>query len=148
MTHGRSPLARFMISQMSLPDAGSDIPVRLSVRADANGERWQRQYANSEFNTYQTYGEGGVLIEVIGALQIVYRLVVVDGALHYEQLRAALRVGPVRVPLPRLLLPLIQAQEWREKDQSVAYVRVNVSNPLAGEVISYHGWLQQENQVQ
>ena len=137
--HGSGVLARLLVWLMRLPAEGDDVPVELVVDANENGEQWNRKFAGRPFITKQSERAGGFMAERIGLTEILYRLTVKDRALCYEQVSAALRLGRLRLPLPRLFAPKIAAREWAAPDGRGVYVSVEVRAPLAGLLIHYQG---------
>lgn len=91
---------------------------------------------------------GGLLAERFGLLDIRFRLEVVDHALCFHQAGAALSVGPLRVPLPRWLVPQVTAREWALPGQRCVQVAVSMHVPLAGLLLAYEGSIEiEEGQV-
>jgi Domain of unknown function (DUF4166) len=141
--HGERGLARLLIKFMRLPEAGVEIPVRLSITTDAAGERWQRTFGvGAPFVTEQRAGDAsGLMIERIGPTEVLYRLEIAGGALFYRHTGTALRLGPLRLPLPRLLAPRIAARE-SAIDEKSTHISVEVTLPLVGRLISYKGFIE------
>lgn len=80
------------------------------------------------------------MAERFGALEFRFRLQVVDGGIVYQQVAATLVLGPWPVRLPRWMAPRIVATEMPSPDHGPgANVRVHVSAPLAGDLLSYTG---------
>jgi hypothetical protein len=129
---------------MRLPAAGEQIPTQLVVDANDNGEQWNRTFAGRPFITKQSAHAEGFMAERIGLMEILYRLNVADQALCYNQIKAALRVGRLRIPLPRRLSPTIAAREWAASDDRNVHVSVSVTAPLVGLLIDYQGHVECE----
>jgi len=146
--HGERGLARLLIKFMRLPEAGVDIPVRLSVTTHESGERWQRTFGASEpFITEQRAGDAsGLMIERIGPTEVRYRLEIAGGALFYRHTGTALCLGPIRLPLPRWLAPRIVARE-SAIDEKSTHISVEVTLPLMGRLISYKGFIEVRGKV-
>lgn len=142
--HGTMLPTRLLIRFLGLPAAGENISTRLVVTPLVNGERWDRTFARKSFRTEQREHAGQLLAERIGAMEILFRLAVINGALCYQQTRAVLCVGRLRVPLPRWLSPQITAREWALQDESRVHVSVSVQAPLTGLLISYRGFIDME----
>jgi hypothetical protein len=138
-----------MARLMHLPEAGVDIPVRLSVNADAYGERWHRTFGagGTPFVTEQRAGESGLMIERIGWTEIRYRLEIAGGALFYRQMGTVLCMGALRLPLPRWLAPRIAARE-SAIDEKLTHISVEVTLPLVGRLISYKGFIEPKDKKQ
>jgi hypothetical protein len=137
---GEGRVARAAARLLGLPEGGEAVPVRLSVEPHAGGERWRRNFAGREFVTEQGERAAGLMAERAGPFELLFRLNVEGGALAYRQEGAALRVGGLRVRLPRLLAPRVEAWERADAGGGVR-VTVCVTAPLAGPVIRYEGLL-------
>src|SRR5206468_6912415 len=72
-----------------------------------------------------------------------FHLRVSEGALTYVQAGAGVMVGRLRIPLPRWISPRVEAREACG-DGRGAYVRVGISAPGFGLVMSYEGSVQVE----
>ena len=143
--HGPGFLARLVAKLMRLPAAGEKVPVKLIVDVNDEGEHWNRKFADRPFITTQGERAGGLLTERVGLMEIWYRLIVADQALRYEQAKASLRLGALRIPLPRFLAPNISAREWAMEDGSGVNVSVSVTAPLVGLLINYTGYIVSED---
>jgi hypothetical protein len=82
------------------------------------------------------------MAERTGPFELLFRLSVRGGALAYEQEGAFLRVSSLRVRLPRLLAPRVEA--WERADEGGVRVSVCVTAPLAGLLIRYEGLVETE----
>lgn len=142
---GESRLARVVAHLLGLPGGGAAVPLLLSVEPHEGGERWRRTFAGQDFVTLQSEHAGPLLLERNGPFEMLFRLSVEDGALVYRQERAALRVGVLKVRLPRLLAPRVEAWERAEKDGGVR-VSVCVTSPLVGLLIRYEGLVRPEGE--
>jgi Domain of unknown function (DUF4166) len=74
---------------------------------------------------------------------MLIRLEVVGGALSYQTVSAALRLGSLRIPLPYRLSPYVTAWEKAVGDTNQINVSVDVTLPLLGRLIAYDGILTQ-----
>src|ERR1044072_5139840 len=124
---GGNFFARALARLFGLPAGGEAVRVCLSVTQEEDGtaERWQRTFEGRVFDTLQRDGDGGLLAERAGPVELLFKLSVDDGALVYAQAGAALRVGPLRVPLPHALAPRVEAREGAVEagDDAVGYVK-------------------------
>jgi hypothetical protein len=138
-------VARALAGLFRLPSNGEGVRVRLSVNpTEGGGERWHRTFEGRSFDTLQREGEHRLLAESAGPFELLFRLSVERGALVYRQAGAALRVGPLRVPLPRPLAPRVEARESAAEDGRGVRVYVSASAPLVGRMLSYEGRLEVE----
>jgi hypothetical protein len=127
---------------MRLPPAGTDVPVQLVVTPHEHGERWHRTFGQTPFITEQRAGDRGLMIERIGPTEVRYQLEVAGGALYYRHTGTALRLGPIRLPLPRWLAPHITARESAMPDEKSTHINVKVTLPLIGLLVSYRGHIE------
>jgi hypothetical protein len=139
--HGRRWIARRLAKASRLPRATKCAETRLRIVTEGESQRWERQFDGEQLVTTQWAGDDGCLMERIRAWELTFRLRVEDGALHYEQQRARLCVGPLRVWLP--WTPVVSAAE-RPDGPTRVRVSVNVRLPFIGRLIAYDGWLDVE----
>lgn len=140
---GGNFFARSLARLAGLPAGGEAVRVCLSVTQTEDGaaERWHRTFEGRVFDTLQREGEGRLLAERAGPFELLFRLSVERGALVYTHAGAALRVGPLRLPLPRALAPRVDARESAADDGERVLVRVSSRAPLVGLMLSYEGRL-------
>jgi hypothetical protein len=140
-------IARSLARLLRLPARGEGVRVRLSVThtEDGKAERWHRTFEGRSFDTLQREGEGRMLAERAGPFELLFELSEESGALVYRQARAALRVGPLRVPLPRVLAPRVEARERGADDGRSVEVYVSSSAPFVGLMLTYEGRLRMES---
>ena len=134
---GEGRLARIVARLLGLPPGGESVPLLLSVEPHGGGERWRRNFAGKEFATEQGEHAGAWMAERTGPFELHFRLTAEGGALAYRQEGAFLRVKSLRVRLPRLLAPRVEA--WERADEGGVRVSVCVMSPLTGPLISYEG---------
>jgi hypothetical protein len=141
----RGLVARALKYLFRLPANGQDVRVRLEVTPSDGGghfEYWHRTFGARAFVTEQWDGGCGMLAERAGPLELLFRVGELNGALVYRSARAALRLGPVRLPIPRLLAPRVDAHECGAPGGVRVYVCANA--PLIGPLIAYKGVLKLE----
>jgi hypothetical protein len=84
--------------------------VVLVVTPSTGAERWDRTIGSIALITTQAEGRGKHLVERFGPVELTFRLGAIDGAMVFSQTGAALRLGPLRLPLPRQLAPRVSAR--------------------------------------
>lgn len=136
--HGRGRLCRLLARTLGLPLSSDGTRTRLTVVPTEDGERWERSFDGRPFVSTQWKVAPGLLGERVGALELQFRLRVLDGALVYEQVAAALHAGPCRLSLPARLAPRVAAQET-PAGPTRTQVHVTVSAPFFGLMLSYEG---------
>ena len=139
---GDGRIARVVARLMGLPVGGEAVPLLLSVEPHDSGERWRRTFDGKEFVTEQSEDAARLLAERMGPFELLFRLSVEEGALAYRHEGALLRVRRLRVRLPRLLAPRVEA--WERADESGVRVSVCVTAPLVGLLIRYEGLVKTE----
>jgi hypothetical protein len=145
----RGLVARALKRLFGLPAAGEEVRVRLEVTPSEGGghfEYWHRTFGGRAFVTEQRDGGRGMLAERAGPLEILFRVGELNGALVYRSARAALRLGPVRLPLPRTLAPRVDAHERGAPGGGGVSVYVCADAPLVGTLIAYKGVLRLEGE--
>lgn len=139
---GGNFIARVLARLAGLPSSGEGVRVCLSVTIlEGVGERWHRTFEARAIDTMQREGTGGLLAERAGPLELLFQLSEERGSLVYKQTGAAFRIGSLRVPLPRLFAPRVEARERGADDGQSVEVRVSSSAPFLGRVLSYEGRL-------
>ena len=141
---GTGSLARLLLAIVRAPSAGESVATELVITPLACGEKWVRRFGDKTLMTTQTESSGGVLIERISIFELSFRLDASDGALIYRQIGAALRLGPLSVPLPEWLSPRVEVREEAE-GLKCTHVSVVVTAPFAGLLISYDGQIHEED---
>jgi hypothetical protein len=124
-----------------LPAEGESVDVRLQVTAQEEGEEWRRTFAGRPLLSMQYDRGAGLLMERLGTVEMLLRLEVVGGALSYQTVSAAMRLGSLRIPLPYRLSPHVTAWEKAVGDTNRIHVSVDVTMPLLGRLIAYDGIL-------
>ncbi|HYT89948.1 MAG TPA: DUF4166 domain-containing protein [Gemmataceae bacterium] len=139
--HGANWLARLLVRLAGLPAAGEAVEVQLAVIPRDHGEEWRRAFAGRLLVSFQWQRPDGLLAEQMGLLELWFRLEVAGGMLIYHPQRAALRLGSLRLPLPRWCAPRVAAWEKPVGDGESTQVSVEVSLPLLGLLVAYEGTL-------
>jgi hypothetical protein len=142
--HGRSHVARLVAWLLRLPRAADAAETRLVVTPDGAGERWLRTFANRRLETVQYEAGDGELAERIGILELRFRLHVSDGSLLFHQVAAAVRWASIRVRLPALCAPYVEAREDPAGPHHVC-IHVRVEAPALGTVLTYDGTMDIED---
>jgi hypothetical protein len=141
VSHGANRLVRWLAVVLRLPAAGEAVPVTLVITPSANAEEWRRTFAGMLMVTRQSPRSDGLLAEQVGLTELRFRLEVRAGGLHYLPVGATLRLGWLRVPLPRWLAPTVTARETPAGPAGQIEVLVRVRLPVLGLLISYEGWI-------
>jgi hypothetical protein len=144
VSRGTNWLARCLAALLRLPAAGVAVPVTLLITPTSDVEEWRRTFAGRPMVTWQSPSPGGLLVERAGLAELCFRLEVRDGGLIYHPAGAALRLGRLRVPLPRWLAPSVEAHEAPAGQLGRTEVSVRVSLPVLGLLISYEGLMARE----
>lgn len=138
ITRGQTRLAKSLATLGRLPEASEACAVQLVVSPYNRGEMWLRSFGGVPLVTYQRSRGGDVLSERLGILEFRFRLNIEGGALHYQQIRAGLRLGYLFLPLPAWLAPHVDAIEQGAGTDGT-HVRVIVTFPMVGQLIEYEG---------
>jgi hypothetical protein len=133
---GTSSIARALCALCALPCPGSNVPVRLVVEEITGGLLWRRTIGETQLVTHQ-WARDAVLRERFGMVECCFRLEAIDDQLMFHPEGAALVLGPIRVPLPRVLAPRIRAVA-RVAERGVK-VDVELSLPFVGLLLRYGG---------
>jgi hypothetical protein len=106
------------------PAAGENVDTRLVVRRDGALQHWERSFGGHVLATVQRAWEGSLMGERFGPMECVFRLRAVDKGLFYEQVGAWLCLGPLRLPVPRLLAPRIECTATEAPEGMAVHVRI------------------------
>jgi hypothetical protein len=140
---GTGWLARLLASLSGLPSSGDAVPTRLLVRREGARETWARDFGGAAIVTRQEAGAGRLLVERLGLVEVRLQLAVEGGAIRFLSRGGALRLGRVRLPLPRFLAPWIRAATGPGADDTIT-VRVEIGAPVAGTLVVYEGAMREE----
>ena len=122
---------------LGLPRAEKNVNVRLTVRSEHDGERWERWLGSKRFVSWQKR-RGDMFIESFGRLAVGFELVASEGGLRFVQRRT----WWLRLPWPRRLGPRVEAAETPAADGWKVDIRLAL--PLFGPLLRYHGVMRQE----
>ncbi len=142
---GEGLLAQLLRKLLRLPGPGEDVPTRLVIARDSRRETWQRRFGEETFTTRQHELAGSLLAERFRFLEFRFRLNVVNRALIFQQVGAALCLGRRVVPLPRWLAPQVAARAGAAPDPARMAVAVRITAPLAGLLVAYEGSMARED---
>jgi hypothetical protein len=132
-------VARWLLDLVGVPPAAADAHVRLTVCQRGPTEHWQRVIGGRALTTVQAEAPGRLLAERIGVLEFRFRLAVKRGDLLYRQERAAICLGPMRLPLPDWLAPQIAAREGPAGEPDLTRIEVRVTSAGGALFFSYRG---------
>jgi hypothetical protein len=133
----RGLAARLAAWATGFPPSAADGPLAVTFEAGEDGtERWSRDFAGHRMRSRLSLAVApGVVAERFGLVTGVMRLEADAGGLR--MLPLGLRLGPL--PLPRFLLPRVDAREWQEDGRF--RFSVAIAMPLIGPCVRYEGWL-------
>ncbi|WP_246683658.1 SDR family oxidoreductase [Labrys sp. KNU-23] len=139
---GKGLLSRLVGALVGFPEAGADVPVRVSFEIGrsqgSSQEIWRREFAGRRFRSVQTAGRGrnaGLLDERFGPFSFGLALLAEDGRLKLV-VRNWRFLG---LPLPRFLAPYGNSFESAEDGRFNFHVEI--AHPLLGLIVRYRGWL-------
>ena len=134
---GRHWLAPLFAAAASLPPSGTNVPVTVTIAADAHGETWQRNFAGHAM-TSRLWRREQWLMEKLGLVTFRFQLSAEDGRIHWQVAGASV----LGVPLPASWFAQTMAEEF-ENDARYRF-DVQASLPIIGPLIRYRGWLVEE----
>jgi hypothetical protein len=142
---GAGPLSALLGWLSRFPAAGEQVPTRLVVQQDGALQRWERTFGGHALTTVQRAREGGLMGERFGPVECVFQLRSVEGGIAYEQVGACFCVGPLRLPIPRVLAPRVEATAIGVPEGM--QVRVTIGSALAGWLLTYEGLVSPEEEA-
>jgi hypothetical protein len=132
---GRSPLVALIAAVMGLPRTGAEVPLAVTIEADAELERWQRAFAGRPLRS-TLRARNDALEERMGPMRFAFTIAVVDGAIRWT----LAGVRWVFLPLPVAWFSGVAAREWAEDGRYRFDVRATL--PVLGLLVHYRGWLE------
>ncbi len=120
------------------PKAGEDIPVRVTITADQHGEKWEREFNDSTFNSCLSVDANGYAQERFGVMTARLGLMQRDNELHFPVLSAKLFGF---LPLPQWFLPKSIAHESVDERGRFVF-DVLIKTPFGARIAHYRGWLE------
>ena len=136
VTRGGNMLAPLIAGLFRFPRSGRNIPVEVTFLRQDDREIWVRKFDGKEMRTVQRLKhtpDGVLLIEEFGPFSFAMAAPANEEGLRLEP-RGITFLG---LPLPRWLLPRVEAHESVEDGRYCFDVRISL--PLLGLLVSYHG---------
>lgn len=123
---------------LGMPAAGPAVALTVKGQHDAEGMRWQRDFAGRQLvSHFRRHGD--YLLEQMGPIKLWMRLAVEQDQLVYHLDHASIW----GLPLAKSLAPRLLAFEAEDQDRY--FFKVAVSLPLFGLLVGYSGHLQLQN---
>jgi len=141
-----TPLGRLMATLLHLPRPNDAAPVTLVVRRPPPAtcgepmELWYRRFGDESVDSLQAVDDSRV-VERVGRIELCFELAADGGRLEFVHVATRVRLGPVRLRLPRALSIRVRASVGASPDEQRLHVRVLVSAPLVGTLLAYCGEL-------
>jgi hypothetical protein len=140
------------------PETGQDVPAQMIVRNYRTDDglpwqTWERTFdfgqVRRRFNARVTFDpRRGQALEHTGPggrLEAPWRVELVGGRMTIDAADVSLRIGRVRVPLPRVLSVAVRAiQTTDPATPDRIHIDLSLENPLLGPVFGYEGTFQVE----
>jgi hypothetical protein len=139
---GGGLFGRLVGGLMRLPRAGRALPTSLEVAPHGDGEQWSRTFGDCRLVTWQRVASPALLTERVRLMEFLLSISVTGQQIVFEQIAAALTIGPLRLRLPRWLAPQITARTWFDDRRRTIEVRVSMTGPALVPLIEYDGTLQ------
>jgi Domain of unknown function (DUF4166) len=137
ITRGRGWLRNLAASAGDLPRAGEDVPLKLRVVRERDGERWIREFGGKRMESVQRHWNG-LMVETVGTVTLGFQLVAEPPALRL----VPVRVWILGVPWFAALGPHVSAVEIGRDDGCAIVVRAEA--PLLGLLVQYEGLVMAE----
>jgi len=132
VTRGPSALGNWLTDLSGFPATAAELPVSLTVSPSPRGETWRRVFGAHTIVSWQEQ-RAGLFVERFGPLSMYLVADVDDGALIVRDLRSTF----LGFPLPPALSPQVDAF-GRDDGENIG-VRISITNPLLGLLVSYAG---------
>jgi len=129
----------FLAVTSPLPTNGGQIDIVLSLTTVGPYQIWSRTMGGRPMISVQHARGDGVVAERFGPLEVKLTVDVVDGELRHQSGGFSLCLGPLRVPIPGLLAPGIQARVWAEDDPEIVNTQVELVDRRGRRLMWYGG---------
>lgn len=139
MQGATSPLASLFARLFGMPGTTPSIPVRVTMRLDAEKEVWTRQFGARRMQSRLRCPRPGVVRESFGPFDFDMKVAAENGVLSMTII--GWRIGPI--PLPAFLAPRSIATESVDAHGRFRF-DVPIALPLIGRLTHYSGWLEPE----
>lgn len=139
----QSRIGRLVARLMRLPRAVGETPVTLTIRratapCEPPCDQWRRSFGGEILASTQTT-DGEHLFERCGPFELCFHLDITDEQLEFRHLRTRVRLGWLRVPVPRSLSPTVEASVGATPGGDELQVSVRIVGPMLGTLLSYSG---------
>jgi len=131
---GNNAFSRLLADLMRLPKSGRQIPTRVRVTAEREGEWLERWYDGQRFATWQ-WAQGKRLLEKFGPFTLRFSLQGNEAGIQFVLERVQLW----SIPLPRLMRPHVDAHEASADGKHLFDVELRL--PGLGRIVRYSGRL-------
>lgn len=122
----------FLAWMGGLPPPGRQVPLTLTIRRDAQGESWDRQFGNHKLPSFQWAGNG-LLYERFPTICLGQKLEIEQGSLRLRVVKS----WKWGIPLPSLASPSGTGLEIARGDKIDVCARAFF--PFLGELVRYEG---------
>jgi hypothetical protein len=140
VTWGDGFWARTMARAMRLPPPGRATPVELRLTRSERADVWARSFGPVRLVSSQVSGGPGILRERLDNVECEIAVSAADGALVFRTRGSRLVLPGLRVPIPPLLGPRVQARAASHaSDPEVVDVEVEISSAWTGLILRYAG---------
>jgi len=141
---GTHPVASIVAAIFGFPKDAQNIPVKVTITPNQNGETWIRDFAGRKFRSHLSQRRNtptAIITERFGAMAFDLPLVVNDNALEFPVLKGRV----FGVPIPRFLLPKSEAREFVR--DGIFQFDVKLIAPLGiGQIVRYRGYLERQSE--
>jgi hypothetical protein len=130
-------LGRVIARLIGFPQPATDVPVTVTMRTDAQGETWQRDFGGKVFRSGLAHRRGrrGRITEHFGLL--TFDLALTASSAGLDLTIAGCRLGPIRLPRG-----LVRSHATERVDAAGRFCfDVPISMPGMGAIVHYRGWL-------
>ncbi len=132
----------FPVWERDVPFSVNNTPSQVAGRSAVSGERIFRLASGDRVMHDLIAASPDGLVDILGRrrrFRALFAANVVDGGLHLESTRVALRIGNRHFIVPRPVAPRVRLTERFSDADSCQHVQVTVTLPLIGRVYEYAG---------
>ena len=127
--------ARVLAQIFALPTTVGELPLEVIIESRNGREYWTRRFGKQTMRSVMR-ADGDLLEERFGLVAIAMKLVATDAGLNMHPVSGRF----AGIPLPRILLPVVKAEETSEAGRHVFEVIIGL--PIIGHLVAYRGSLE------
>jgi hypothetical protein len=132
-------LGKIISRIVSFPAPTKGANVHLHIRSSPEGELWERIFPDRNLQSVQSQCPAGYLIDRFGLMAFWFRLETLRGGILHNHMRTYIGLGIFNLRLPMFISPKVVSHEEPDPDEEASRIKVSVSLPMVGHLLTYSG---------